>query len=181
MANFDKYLNNKCNIFQPENALSINELKDAFYSLKTNKSPDYDGISSNIIKQYFGTLNRPLHYIYNISLQTGVFPEEMKIPRVTLIFKGGEVSDLGNYRPISVLCCFSKFLEKIMYNLLYKHLLNNNILYKKQFGFQENYSTDHAIIQPDDQISNSFEKNHFTFGAFMDLPKASFTFSSLCK
>ena len=30
LANFDTYLNNKCNIFQPENALSINELKDAF-------------------------------------------------------------------------------------------------------------------------------------------------------
>ena len=72
LANFDTYLNNKCNISQPENALSINELKDAFYSLKLNKSPGYDSISSNIIKQCFGTLNRPLLYIYNISLQTGV-------------------------------------------------------------------------------------------------------------
>ena len=102
MANFDAYLNNKRNIFQPGNALSINELKDAFNSLKTNKSPGYDGISSNIIKLCFGTLNRPLHYIYNISLQTGVFPEDMKIATVTSIFKGGEVSDLGNYRPIFV-------------------------------------------------------------------------------
>ena len=153
LANFDTYLNNKCSIFQPENALSINEPKDAFYSLKTDKSPGYDGISYNIIKQCFGTLNRPLHCIYNISLQTGVFPEEMKIARATTIFKGGEVSDLGNYRPISVLCCFSKIHEKIIYNRLYKHLLNNNILYKKQFGFHENHSTDHAIIQLVDQCS----------------------------
>ena len=91
LANFDTYRNNKCNIIQPENALSINELKDAFYSLKTSKSAGYDGISSNIIKQCFGTLNRPLHYIYNISLQTGLLPEEMKIARLTLIFKGGEI------------------------------------------------------------------------------------------
>ena len=47
------------------------------------------------MKQYFGTLNRPLYYIY-ISVQSGGFPEEMKIARVTPIFKGGEVSDLGN-------------------------------------------------------------------------------------
>ena len=67
--------NNMCNIFQPENALSINKLKDAFYSLKTNKSQGYDEISSNIIKQCFGTLHRPLHYIYNISLQLGAIPE----------------------------------------------------------------------------------------------------------
>ena len=42
------------------------------------------------IKQYFRTLNRTLHYIYNISLQLSVFPEEMKMARVTLIFKRGE-------------------------------------------------------------------------------------------
>ena len=132
MANFDTYLNNKCNTFQPENVLSINELEDAFHSLKINKSPAYDSISSNIIKQCFCTLNRPLHYIYNISLQMGVFPEEMKIGSVTPIFKGGEVSDLGNYRPICALCCFSNILKKIMYNCPYKYLLNNNILYKKQ-------------------------------------------------
>ena len=79
-------------------------------------------------------------------MQTGVFPEEMKTARVTAIFKGGEVSDLGNYRPITVFCCCSKILEKIMFNRLKKHLLNSNILCKKQIGFQENHSTDYAII-----------------------------------
>ena len=59
-----------------------------------------------------------------------------------------------------------------MFNCLYKHLLNNNILYKKQFGFQENHSADHAIIQLVDQISNSLEKSQFTLGVFMDLSKA---------
>ena len=135
MANFDTYLNNECNTFQPENVLSLNELKDAFYSLIINKSPAYDSISSNIIKQYFCTLNRPLHYIYNIFLQMVVFPEEMEIGSVTPIFKGREVSDLGNYRPICALCCFSNILKKIMYNRPYKYLLNNNILYKKQSVF----------------------------------------------
>ena len=127
--------------------MSINELKDAFYSLKTRKNPSYGDISSNIIKQCFGTLNRPLHYTYNISLQSGIFPEETKIARVTPIFKRGEVPDLENYLPIPALFCFSKILEKIRYNGLNKHLLNNNIIYKKQFAFQENHSTDQAIIQ----------------------------------
>ena len=59
-----------------------------------------------------------------------------------------------------------------MYNCFYKHLLNDNVVYKKQFGFQENHSTDHAIIQIVDQISNSFEKNHFTLGIYIDFLKA---------
>ena len=48
----------------------------------------------------------------------------------------------------------------------------NNILYSKQFGFQEGHSTEHAIIQLIDQINNSFEKNHYTLGIFIDLSKA---------
>ena len=47
-----------------------------------------------------------------------------------------------------------------------------NILYKKQFGFQEILLNDHSIIQLVDQISNSFGKKHFTLGVFMDLSKA---------
>ena len=59
-----------------------------------------------------------------------------------------------------------------MYNRLFKYLKTNEILYKKQFGFQEGHSTEHAIIQLIDQISNCFEKNHFALGIFIDLKKA---------
>ena len=59
-----------------------------------------------------------------------------------------------------------------MYNRLFKYLKTNEILYKKQFGFQEEHSTEHAIIQLIDQINNCFEKNHITLGIFIDLKKA---------
>ena len=59
-----------------------------------------------------------------------------------------------------------------MYNRLYKYLKENNILYKKQFGFQKNHSTEHAIMQLVDQINNSFENNQYTPGVFIDLSKA---------
>ena len=61
--------------------------------------------------------------------------------RVTPLLKNRSNSDLENYRPISALPCFSKILAKIMYNRLYKHLSDNNIHYRKQFGFQEKHST----------------------------------------
>ena len=59
-----------------------------------------------------------------------------------------------------------------MYNRLFKYLTTNEILHKKQFGFQKGHSTEHAIMQLIDQINNSFEKNHFTLGIFIDLSKA---------
>ena len=42
---------------------------------------------------------------------------------------------------------FSNILERIVYNRLYEHLNSNNILYKKQFGFQKGHTTEHAILQ----------------------------------
>ena len=59
-----------------------------------------------------------------------------------------------------------------MYNRLFKYLTTNKILFKKQFVFQEGHSTEHAIMQLIDKINNSFEKNHFTLGGFIDLSKA---------
>ena len=59
-----------------------------------------------------------------------------------------------------------------MYNRLYKHLKEKDILYKKQFGFQQKHSTEHAILQLIDQVNNSFERNQFTLGIFIDLSKA---------
>ena len=59
-----------------------------------------------------------------------------------------------------------------MYNRLYKYLKENNILYEKQFGFQGGYSTSDAIVQSVDKIFDSFEKQQFTLGVFIDLSKA---------
>ena len=59
-----------------------------------------------------------------------------------------------------------------MYNRLYKYLTDNNILYKKKFGFQTRHSMEHAIIQLADQINSNFEKAQYTLGVFIDLSKA---------
>ena len=92
---------------------------------------------------------------------------------MTPIYKAGANSDTSNYRPISILPCFSKILECLMYNRLYKYLNENNILYEKQFGFQSEYSINDAIVQSVDKIFDSFEKGQFiTLEVFIDLSKA---------
>ena len=92
---------------------------------------------------------------------------------MTPIYKAGANSDTSNYRPISILPCFSKILECLMYNRLYKYLNENNILHEKQFGFQSEYSINDAIVQSVDKIFDSFEKGQFiTLEVFIDLSKA---------
>ena len=148
------------------------ELKNAFASLKTNKSSGYDDISAAVVKRVSDEIFVILKHIFNISLAKGVFPDKIKIARVTTILKKGSNILVTNYRPISVLPCFSKLLERIMYNRLYKFLVENNILYQKQFGFQNAHSTEHAILQLVNQIAEAFSQEKNTLGIFLDLSKA---------
>ena len=119
---FDFYLI-KVNTSMESQPLSINELKDAFFSLKINKSPGHDGVSFNVIKKCFGELCEPLKYLFNLSIVKGIFPDDLKIAKVTPIYKADNSSNISNYRPISVLPCFSKMLERIIYSRLQKYLL----------------------------------------------------------
>ena len=64
----------------------------------------------------------------------------------------------NNYRPISVLPCFSKILERIMYDRLYSYLTENKILFKKQFGFRSGHSTNNALLELIDQICECFDE-----------------------
>ena len=109
--------------------------------------------------------------MFGKSIEKEVFPNALKIARVTPLFKGGDPSYISNYRPISVLVCFSKILERIIYKRLYKYLTTEKLLYSKQFGFQTGPSTEHAIIKVVDQIYKSFEKDHYTLGVFINLSK----------
>ena len=121
----------------PDNPVSLNELKGAFFSLQINKSPGYDGISFNVVKECFGSLHKPLLHIFNLSIQKGVFPDELKIAKVTPVYKSNDETNLGNYRPILILPYFSKILKRIVYNRVYEHLNSNNILYKKTIWFSK--------------------------------------------
>ena len=104
-------------------------------------------------------------------MQTEIFPDPLKIAKVTPLFKTGDLKEINNYRAISVLPSFSKILERIMHNRRYSYLINEKI-YSKWFGFQKSHSTEHAIAKLTYQIYESFENSNFTFGVFIDLSKA---------
>ena len=142
---FEMYLKESDSSFE-EVTLSDEEIKTALFSLKGGKSSGFDEINYYIVKQTFNSLLVPLKCIFGLSLKSSTLPEKMNIARVTPVFKSGGTSLITNYRPISILPCFSKMLERIMYNRLHKYLTGNNLLYCKQFGFQKGYSPENAIL-----------------------------------
>ena len=75
---------------------------------------------------------------------------------------------------IPVVLCFSRMLERMIYNRLYKYLIKkkHNLLYCKQFGFKKGDFPEHAVLHLVEQINQSFEKTEITLGVFIDLSKA---------
>jgi hypothetical protein len=78
---------------------------------------------------------------------------------------------MSNYRPISLLTSFSKIFEKVMYEKLYQHLIDNNILVNEQFGFRTYSSTDKATCKLLNKILNALNNKLMVRGTFCDLEK----------
>ena len=93
----------------------------------------------------YDSLKNILFHVFNVSVQQRVFPDSLKIAKVTPIFKSGEKDNVSNYRPISIPSVFSKVLEKIMYRV-YNLLDSKGFLYEKQYVFQRNNATENVIL-----------------------------------
>ena len=87
---------------------------------------------------------------------TGVFPSVLKTAKVVPVFNEDSKLDFSNYRPISLLSNVEKILEKLMYKRLYTFLNRNNI-YNLQFGFRQQYSTSHALINITENIRKALD------------------------
>ena len=125
-----------------------------------------------LIKRIINEINVPLAHIFNLSLSKGVFPEKLKTAKVVPIFKSGRKDLCDNYRPISLLSTLSKILEKIVSIQLTNHLDTSKLIYKHQYGFQKNKSTEHSLLHLSNFINTAINENKYCIGVFLDLKKA---------
>jgi hypothetical protein len=149
------YLSATLNVTFPiirDSPVSTSEIVNVINKLKMTNSYGYDEIPVKILKNSIHYIVSPLSYIINRLVTTGIFPDRLKFAEVKPIYKKGHKNNISNYRPISLLTSFSKIFEKVIYNRLYKHLINNNILVKEQFGFRTNLSTNNVAYGLFDQI-----------------------------
>jgi hypothetical protein len=99
-----------------------------------------------LLKKVIVHIADPILHIFNKSLLHGTVPSKLKIAKVVPVFKCGDAQDMNNYRPISLLCSFSKILEKIVFIRLMDYLDTNNILSCNQYGFRPKHSTYHPML-----------------------------------
>ena len=111
--------------------------------LVNKNSPGWDGISNRIVKHIKEEIVKPLTMIINKSLETGVFPDSMKLAHVTLLYKLESLNT--NYRPISLLPVLSKVFEKVMYSRVYNFLQSTNQLFDSQYRFCKQHSCENVF------------------------------------
>ena len=116
--------------------------------------------------------SKQLADLFNLSFMTGAFPSVLKTVKVVPVFKKDSKLDYSIYRPILLLSNIEKVLEKPMYKRLYMFLNNNNIICNLQFGFRQQHSTLHALINITENIRKALDDGNIGWGIFVDLEKA---------
>jgi hypothetical protein len=148
------------------------EVLSVINNMKSKMSTGHDALPPKLVKETSLSILSPLTHIINLSLKHGVVPKSMKLAKVIPIFKSGEMSQISNYRPISLLPTFSKVLEKIVYTRLYKYFTKYDILIPAQYGFRDSLSTDLAILELQDRVAKCLSSGSWCLGIFLDLSKA---------
>ena len=167
--NYSRYLSNPNEysfFIKPTNA---EEVLCEITKLKNNKSIGPSSIPLKFLKLFKTTLSEPISLIANISFSTGTFPSPLKTANVIPIYKKDDHTVCNNYRPISLLSNISKIIVKLVHKPLTTFLNKNAILYEKQFGFRNNLSTTHALLEITQKIKQACDAGEFAAGIFLDL------------
>ena len=147
-------------------------VKKMITDIKSKSSFGHDGVSSILLKHLSPEIHKVLTCIINQSLMTGIFPESLKIAKISPIFKKEDPHLTDNYRPISLLPVISKVFEKIAFKQVYEYFNKNKLLYKSQYGFRKKHSTELAGLEFNDKIVNYLDNGQLPLAIFLDLSKA---------
>ena len=97
-----------------------NEVFNIIRKIKTSKSPGIDNANGTVIKEAFSVLIEALTFMFNLSIEQGIFPDSWKLATVVPIPKTGDPTQVSNLRPISLVLLPQpgKILEKLVHNQL---------------------------------------------------------------
>lgn len=145
---------------------------DILSNLNVNKANGPDEISHRMLKETRNTICVPLTIIFKRSLQETVYPVSWKDSHVMPLFKKGDKNTVSNYRPISLISCVGKVMERVVFKYLYNYMHINNLIYQKQSGFLPGHSTVFQLIDLYNQICSAFDERKSTCIIFCDISKA---------
>ena len=152
--------------------ITESEIADIIDILNPNKSVGEDKISHKILKYTKFSIAKPLALLFNKSLTVCQFPDSWKRGVIMPLFKKGNTNLSSNYRPIALLSCVGKLMERVVYKHIYNFFVQNKLIYKLQSGFLKGHSTVHQLIDIYHQVCSGIDSGQFTCMVFCDVSKA---------
>ena len=161
-SNWDYLSNFLSSKITPNTTFTIPPISESFVRNSLNhlhetKAAGLDRIGGYFLKIAATAISPALTKIYNLSINSGSFPDLWKIAKVSPLFKSGSLFDRSNFRPISVLAVISKILERHVHNSFYHFLTDYNLLVENQFGFRTSRSCELAVTHLTDKILTNID------------------------
>ena len=154
------------------NDIVLNKLKN----LKSSKSAGPDGLHPRVLREAAAQLCVPLTILFKRSLDEGLLPEDWKRANVIPIFKKGEISDPGNYRPISLTSAVCKVLESIIRESIIEHMTCNSLLSNAQHGLLPKRSCVSQFLTSIEYWTDEMQKGNPVDIIYVDLRNPLITF-----
>ena len=154
--------------------INENEVLNIIRALNIHKAHGYDNISIRMIKMCDKSLLKPLTLLFENSIKSSCYPDIWKRYNIIPVHKKNDKQLVNNYRPISLLPCFGKIFEKIIFNKIYHFLLEENLLNPNQSGFRLADSCINQLLAITHEIFKAFDCNPSleVRSVFLDISKA---------
>lgn len=149
-----------------------NEVLLLILGLDVHKNSNIDGISSYLLKECMICVAEKVADLFRHILASGVYPDSWKLGSVVPIFKSGCESEVGNYRPVSLLPVIGKLLEKLLHRRLLIFLDSNDYFTESQGGFRPSLSTTDTISKLLSFVYEELNSSSSVVTIFYDLKKA---------
>jgi hypothetical protein len=151
--------------------ITIHDVFLGLSSLMPQKASGIDGIPARLLKLCATSLCQPVHHLFTQCFVQACLPSEWKLHKISPVYKNGSKNLVTNYRPISLLPCISKVLEKIIFNKMYD-FIEQSYISNSQFGFLKSRSTLQQLLNFLSNIYESFSCSSQTDVVYLDIQKA---------
>ena len=121
--------------------ITLEEVSKLIKEIDTTKDSGIEGVSSEILKHALQRIPDKIQILFERSLKYGIFPRKWAMGFVNILPKSGDLTRVGNWRPITQTCIPANILEKIVQTRLLKGLLEKGYIDDEQYGFVPNRST----------------------------------------
>ena len=155
--------------FYPETAVKIKQL---IQRIKPNVATGIDELPAKLIKAATPVITEDIKNMVNLSYETKIFPDQLKIATVKALHKKGDNNDPSQYRPVSILTIISKIFERSAVDQLVTHYNSHNLLNPRQHAYRKYHSTTTILFELIESIKKHIDHGNYVAIASLDLSKA---------